>query len=373
MTHLLNDIIGCIERKIPLNHQETYDNSGLLIGDSQQKITGVLCTLDVTLSVLQEAKEQACNLVVAHHPLIFQPIKKITPDTVVGKCIQYAIQQNIAIYALHTNLDNNPKGVNYAIGRKLGLQNLEILYPQESKEMLLTFFAPVQEAKAIRQALHGVEGGSISPYGHCSFTTMETGRFMSSKQAMSYRGEKERLAQINEERIEMIIPSHLQSKIVKMLYKVHPYQTPVYYLQPLSSSLQPVGSGMVGTFSKPFSESEFLVHLAKTFSLTNFRYTSFNRPIYKVALCGGAGAYLLPHAIAQQADAFISADVRYHTFFEAQNNILLADIGHYESEVIAIAVMQELLQEAYPGFPVFRTEINTNPIDCYNAYSNYLD
>ena len=358
------DIIQYIEQYAPLTHQEKYDNSGLLLG-LPQPATGIITGLDCTLELLQEAVKNNCNLVLTHHPLIFEPIKKITNNTHIAQSIRYAIQHNLTVYALHTNYDNIAQGINQAIGQHLGLTSLHILKPKEKIYSLLTTFAPPAASTQIRQALHTVGAGNIGNYRACSFTTDGTGQFTPLPTANPSTGEKNILNQVKEQRIEVMVPTHLVPQVIQALIAAHPYQEPVYYLQPLANNSHDIGSGMIGNLPAPLEEQDFLALLKQCFKSPAIRYTPTQKPIQKVAICGGAGSSLLPHALAKKADAFITADIRYHTFFDAKGKLLLADIGHHESEVIFQKHLHNLLTQQFTQIPCFIATTSTNPIAYY--------
>ena len=364
----ISDIIHSIEHYAPLMYQEKYDNSGIILGgDVQQQVTGVLCGLDCTLALLQEAVKKKCNLVLTHHPLIFGGVKKITDHTHVGQCIRYAIQHDLTLYALHTNYDNVAHGINQAIGQRLGLTSLQILKPKEKVAMLLTTFVPLEASFKLRNALHAAGAGSIGDYRCCSFTNDGTGRFKPLAPAKPSMGEKGVLNQVKEQRIEMMLPKCLVNEVVEALLSTHPYEAPVYYLQPLANGSNEVGSGMIGVLSTPLDEKAFLALLKQCFKSPSIRYTPTKKRIQKVALCGGSGSSLLPYALAQQADAFVTADVRYHTFFDARGKLLLADVGHHESEVIFQQHLQNFLTQQFALVPFFITAMSSNPIAYYYA------
>lgn len=362
----IKDIIQFLESIAPLSYQESYDNAGLLIGNSDGECTGILTSLDVTEKVVEEAIKKNCNLIVAHHPLIFKGLKKLNGKNYVERTVIAAIKNDIAIYAIHTNLDNVIEGVSYKIAEKLQLQNCKVLLPKEDSLEKLVTFVPIKKAEEVRNALLNAGAGSIGNYDECSFNINGTGTFRAKEGSDPYVGKIGERHLENETRIEVLFPSFLEQKIINALSQSHPYEEVAYYLQPLKNTLDTVGSGLIGQLPDPVSEKELLTILKSAFNLTVIKHTSFlNKPVSKIALCGGAGIFLLPKAITAEADVFITGDVKYHEFFDAEGKIFLADIGHYESEQFTIELLTEFLQKKFSNFAVLKTEINTNPVNYF--------
>jgi dinuclear metal center YbgI/SA1388 family protein len=361
----IKQVIQFLEDKAPLALQESYDNCGLLVGESDVEITGILVSLDVTEAVLEEAILKKCNLIVAHHPLIFAGIKKITGRNSTERIILSAIRNQISIYAMHTNLDNVYHGVNAKLSSKIGLTDCRILQPKSSLIKNLTTYAPSSHAEGIRQALFDAGAGKIGNYDECSFSVTGNGTFRAMEGANPFLGEVGTQHQEKEERIEVIFPAYLELSVVQALKNSHPYEEVAYYILKTDNLHQNIGAGMVGFLSKPMSTQEFLQHLKTTINLEMIRYTSFDHNIHKVAVCGGSGSFLLNDAMAAGAHALVTGDFKYHQFFDAENKIMIADIGHFESEKHTIELIGQWLSDFFPNFAVIFTETNTNPVNYY--------
>jgi dinuclear metal center YbgI/SA1388 family protein len=359
----VSDITGYLESIAPRSYQESYDNSGLLTGHPSQEVTRALITLDCTEEVIEEAIALQANLIIAHHPIIFRGLKKLTGSNYVERTVIKAIQNNIAIYAIHTNLDNVHTGVNRKIAEKIGLQNLQVLAPRTNTLTKLVTFIPPKNADAVLQALHQAGAGQIGNYKNCSFRVEGTGTFMPDEEAAPHIGQPNQQEFVKEIRAEVIFPSHLEANIVKALKTAHPYEEVAYYLTPLINENQEVGSGMVGELPEAMEPTAFLAHLKQAMSLPLIRHTALSaKPIKKVALCGGSGIFLLSKALAIGAQAFVTADIKYHEFFDADNRLLLADIGHYESEVFTKDLLGDILKEKFPTFALNFSGTITNPV-----------
>lgn len=361
----ISEVIECLEDFAPLSLQEDYDNAGLLTGKDSDECSGILTTLDVTEEVLQEAVKNNCNLVVAHHPIIFKGLKKLNGFNYVERTIIAAIKNDIAIYAIHTNLDNVINGVNKKIAEKLGLQDVQVLSPAKNMLKKLVTFSPVENAEDVRNALF-IAGGKLGKYSECSFNVEGTGTFKAAAGADPYVGEIGERHEENEIRIEVIFPSYMQKKIVKSLKDVHPYEEAAYDIYALSNELQDTGSGLIGNLPAPLSENELLSKVKTEFCLQVIRHSPLSgKKVTKTALCGGAGSFLLPLAKASGAEAYITSDIKYHEFFDADGEILLADIGHFESEQFTISLLADILKGKFPNFAVQKTKIKTNPVHYY--------
>jgi dinuclear metal center YbgI/SA1388 family protein len=360
----LNQITQYIESIAPLAFQESYDNVGLIIGHPDDEISGILITLDITEEILDEAIHKKLNLIVAHHPIIFGGIKKLNGRNLVERCVAKAIKNDVAIYAAHTNLDSVFGGVNSKICEKLELQNCRILTPVPNFLKKLVTFVPTADAEKVRNALFDAGAGQIGNYDSCSFTLNGTGSFKGNDQTNPYVGEKHQLHLEEETRIETIFPNHLQSGVIRALLNAHPYEEVAYDIYPLDNEYSQVGIGMIGELSDPQNEMDFLRNLKKVFNCEVVKYTQLlGKPIRRVAVCGGSGSTYLSKAIAQKADIFISGDFKYHQFFDAENQLIIADIGHFESEQFTKEVFYELLTKKFPKFAVHLSEINTNPVN----------
>ncbi|KAA9039203.1 Nif3-like dinuclear metal center hexameric protein [Ginsengibacter hankyongi] len=357
------EVIKCLEDLAPVSLQEGYDNAGLIIGSANDDCEGIITTLDVTEEVIAEAVSKKCNLIVAHHPIIFKGLKKLNGKNYVERSVIAAIKNNIGIYAIHTNLDNVINGVNYTIAQKLNLQNVEVLSPKENTLKKLVTFSPNANAEEIRNALFTAGAGTIGKYSECSYNIEGMGTFKAGDEAEPYVGDIGRRHSENETRIEVIFPSYLQEQIIQSLKKSHPYEEVAFDIYPLSNHRNDVGSGLVGNFKEPVSGQDLLSLLKTRFGLSVVRHTTLpGKKITKVAVCGGAGSFLIPAAKAAGVDVYITSDVKYHEFFDADSTILLADIGHYESEQFTIDLLADIIRQKFPNFAVLKTETKTNPV-----------
>ena len=362
----ISEIIQHLEQFAPPSYQEDYDNAGLLTGNADWECTGIICSLDATEPVLEEAKSKGCNLIVAHHPIIFGGLKKITGKNYVEQTVITAIKNDIAIYAIHTNLDNVIKGVNNRIADKLGLINRKILQPKPYQLMKLFTFVPQAHAEKVRTALFNVGAGNIGNYSEASFNTPGTGTFKASENATPFIGEIGKMQEESEIKIEVIFPAYARNRMVQALIKAHPYEEVAYDLVALFNEYQQVGSGLIGELPEPLPEEMLLAQIKKAFGLTVIRHTQLaGKPVKTVALCGGAGSFLISKAAAAGADFYITADVKYHEFFDADNRLVIADIGHWESEQFTIALLFDILKAKFPTFAVLKTGVRTNPVFYY--------
>jgi dinuclear metal center YbgI/SA1388 family protein len=363
---IVKEVVDYLENVAPQSYQELYDNSGLITGNLHTTITGALITLDCTEAVVTEAIEKKCNLIIAHHPILFKGLKKLTGSNYVERTIIKAIKNDIAIYAIHTNLDNVHTGVNRKIAEKIGLRNLQILESKKGTLSKLVVFIPKENAESVVRALHEAGAGQIGNYKNCSFQVDGTGTFMPNQEANPFMGKADEQTFVDETRVELIFPSHLEKNILTTLRKSHPYEEVAYYVNHLVNDNQEVGSGMVGELEHALEPIEFLRCLKNNMHLTVIRHTPLlKQPVKKVAICGGSGSFLLSKAIQAGADFFVTADFKYHEFFDAENRLTIADIGHYESEVFTKELLGELLTKKFPTFAVNFSGINTNPISYY--------
>ena len=354
-----------LETFAPVYFQESYDNAGLIVGEAATECTGIITSLDATEAVIDEAISKNCNLVVAHHPIIFRGLKKLNGKNYVERTILKAIKNDIAIYAIHTNLDNVKKGVNKKIAEKIGLQNLDMLLPKENILKKLITFAPLDKAEDLRKALFLAGAGHLGKYSECSFNSEGTGTFKPEEGADPYVGEIGSRHEEKEIKIEVIFPAYLEQKIIRAMMKAHPYEEVAYDIISLGNYLSDVGSGMIGDLERPLDEKDFLLKIKTAFNLKVIRHTGLSgKKVKKVALCGGAGSFLIPVALSNEADVYLTSDVKYHEFFDAEG-MLLIDIGHYESEQFTIDLLYEILKEKFPNFAVRKTEVNTNPLNYF--------
>jgi len=362
----IKELTRKIEELAPLSLQESYDNAGLIIGEPGKEIKGVLITLDVTEAVMQEAIQNNCNLIVAHHPLIFKGIKKLNNKNMVERLIVMAIKNDIAIYAAHTNLDNVHLGVNGMIAQKLGLVNTSILAPKNQMLKKLVTFCPIDHAEKVREAIFKAGAGHIGNYDGCSFNISGKGTFRANEGADPFVGEVGQLHTEEEIRIESVFPGYLKSQVISAMIEAHPYEEVAYDVYPIENKFEKVGAGMIGRLKKPEDTKEFLLRIKKVFGAGCIRHTAIvNERISKVALCGGSGSFLLRDAISSGADVFITGDMKYHEFFDAEGRIMIADVGHYESEQFTKELLMNFIKKNNTTFAVRISEVNTNPISYF--------
>jgi dinuclear metal center YbgI/SA1388 family protein len=362
----IKEIIEYLEHIAPPALQAAYDNCGLITGNAAWHCTGAILCMDATEPVIEEAIKNNYNLVIAHHPIIFGGLKKINGANYIEKVIITAIKNDIAIYAIHTNLDFVKTGVNGMIARKLELTNLQQLTPQKATLKKLFTFVPVASAEAVRNAVFAAGGGIIGGYSECSFNIEGTGTFKAGNYTNPYVGEKGLQHQEKEIKIELTFPSYLEKIIVKALLQAHPYEEVAYDIIALENAHPGIGSGLVGNLSSPMDEKDFLQYIKDKFKAAVIRHTQLiDKPITKVAVCGGSGSSLIFNALNCGAHFFVTADVKYHEFFDANNRMVIADIGHYESEQYTIDLIEEILQEKFPTFATLKTSVNTNPVQYF--------
>jgi dinuclear metal center YbgI/SA1388 family protein len=360
----ISDIIGYIESVAPPVYQESYDNSGLIIGNRQADAKAVLLCLDVTEAVLDEAIAKGANLVIAHHPIIFGGLKRLNGNNYVERVVIKAIKNDIAVYAAHTNLDNMlQNGVNSKIAEKLGLQKCKVLSPKKGVLKKLYTFVPSAAAEKVKEALFAAGAGNIGNYSECSFSVAGTGTFKGSEAANPAVGEKGLRHHEPEQKIEVILPAYRESAVLKALLEAHPYEEVAYELITIDNSYNLVGSGLIGELPEALDAMSFLKSLKQTMKTDCVRFTPIHRnAVQKIAVCGGSGSFLLKDAIRAGADVFISGDFKYHEFFDAENRIIIADIGHFESEQFTIELFYELLSQKFPTFAFWQTSLKTNPL-----------
>lgn len=360
----IKEVIEHLESWAPKVYQESYDNSGLIVGDKNQSITGILVCLDSTEDVVDEAIKKNCNLIVAHHPIVFSGLKTFTGKDYIERTVIKAIKNDIAIYAIHTNLDNVSSGVNRKIGEKLGLKNLQILASKTTLLKKLITFVPNEHLENVRESLFSSGAGEIGDYDQCSFTSEGKGTFRGNENTSPFVGSKEERHTEAETKLEVILTKNILPAVINSLLKAHPYEEVAYDVLSLENKHQNIGSGMVGELPEELSEKDFLNFVKKTMKSGVVRHTNLlEKSVKRVAFCGGSGSFLLNQAKASGADVFITSDYKYHQFFDADGDILIADIGHFESEQYTIELIADHLMKKSTKFAVHLTETNTNPVN----------
>ncbi|HER08902.1 MAG TPA: Nif3-like dinuclear metal center hexameric protein [Bacteroides sp.] len=359
----LQEITSYLESLAPVSYQESYDNSGLQVGDPVMEINGILVTLDVTEAVVEEVAGLGYNLIVSHHPVIFGGLHSVTGKTEPERVVLRAIRNNIAIYSGHTNFDAIREGVSGAMAGRLGLVDRRILDPVKGRLKKLVVFVPEAHLEKVRGAMFEAGAGQIGAYDRCSFNLEGTGTFRGSEESNPFVGEKGKMHREPEIRVETILPDHLAGKVVEAMIRAHPYEEVAYDIYPLDNAYEKAGMGMVGSLEEPMEEAAFLNFVKDRFHAGVIRHSALlGRPVAKVALCGGSGSFLLGRAIASGADVFLTGDVKYHEFFRAEGRIVVMDIGHYESEQFTRDLFYDLLMKKFPKFAIRLSETHTNPI-----------
>jgi dinuclear metal center YbgI/SA1388 family protein len=360
----IKDVIQAIESFAPLQYQESYDNAGLLFGNPGWELTNALLTLDATEAVIDEALARNCNLVIAHHPIVFGGLKKITGSNYVERVAIKAIKNDVAVYAAHTNLDNVRNGVCAMMAGRLDLQQCRVLAPKKDLLKKLYTFVPHTAAEKVRSALFAAGAGNIGNYDECSFNAEGSGTFKAGAGTNPYVGKQGQRHIEPETKLEVIFPAYLEGAIIQALLASHPYEEVAYDIIRLDNAYQQAGSGLIGALPAPMEETTFLQLVKQQFNTGCVRYTPLRgKPVQKVALCGGAGSFLLKKAMAAGADAYISADFKYHEFFDAENQLIIADVGHFESEQFTVDLFYNILTEKFRNFAPLKSTIQTNPVN----------
>jgi dinuclear metal center YbgI/SA1388 family protein len=358
------DVISYLENKFPLSSQASFDNCGVQVGEVSNDLKGVLIALDCTLEVVQEAIDLGVNLIIAHHPLIFKGIKSLTGKNYVEKIVIKAIENNIVIYGLHTNLDHHLHGVNYEIAKRLRVKNTRVLASSDSSLYKIQVFVPQEYKENLLNAMFSYGAGNLGDYSECSFSSEGKGTFYPLEGSNPFVGGLGQRNIENEVKIEVLVTHHNRSKVIAAMIDAHPYEEVAYDVLKLENQNVYEGSGMIGELEIPMDEIEFLNFVKKEFNCGVIRYTKLrNKLIKNVAFCGGSGSFLLKNAISQKADVFITGDFKYHEFFDAENKIIIADIGHYESEQFTSNLIYDVLTEKFVNFAFHLTKVNTNPIN----------
>lgn len=363
----VQDIIQAIEEYAPPAYQEGYDNSGLQVGDRQAGVKAVLIGLDVTEALLDEAIQRGANMIVAHHPLLFSGLKQISGRNYIERIVRKAIKNDINIYACHTNLDNVRNGVNAKIAEKLGLRKTAILSPMGDSLYKLFAYAPVDDAASVRDAMFAAGAGHIGRYSECSFNTPGKGTFRPGEGTNPAIGQSGgQREEVNEVKIEVLVDKGRRQQVLKALFAAHPYEEVAYEIIALGNANQDLGAGMVGELAEPMEETTFLQHIKNNMKADCVRHTALlGRKVKKVAVCGGSGSFLLKDAIRAGADVFITGDFKYHQFFDAEGRIVIADIGHYESEQFTTEIFLGIINRKFPNFATLLSNLSTNPVNYF--------
>lgn len=359
----IKDVLNTIEQLAPLALQESYDNCGVQIGDVNQEAKAALLCIDVTEEVIDEAIALGCNLVISHHPLAFKAFKSLTGKTYIERCLIKACKHDIVVYAAHTNLDNAEKGINAFLAEYLGLKQVRILSPMNKALLKLVTFVPVSHLENVRNALFNVGAGNIGNYDNCSYGSLGEGTFRAGEGTSPFCGEIGELHTEQEVRLEVILPAFKKREVLQSLISVHPYEEPAYDFYALENQWSQAGSGIVGTLEEPMEEDEFLYFMKDRLRLNVVQHSRYTgRTIRDVAICSGSGAFLIPQAIGYGADVFITGEAKYNDYYDVEDKILLAVVGHYESEIYTKDVFFDLLSKKYPNFALNKSGYDDNPV-----------
>ena len=362
----VNDLYQFLNKNAPYSYQEDYDNSGLIVGNWGAIVKGVLISLDCTEAIVEEAIANDCNVIISHHPIVFKGLKRFTGANYVERTVIKAIKAEINIIAIHTNIDNTILGVNNKIADKLELKHRKILSPKPSTLKKLTTFVPVDYLLEVKNALHAAGAGHIGNYSNCAFLVEGQGTFTPNENSNPFSGKKGETSSEKETRIEVIFESHQQNKVIKALFQHHPYEEVAHYIHSLDNDNQGVGAGMVGELEEAIPSLEFFNRIKHQMNIQFLRHTKIiKEKVQKIAICGGSGSFLTQKAISSGADVFVSADYKYHDFFDADGQIIIVDIGHYESEKFTIDLLFDLISNNFSNFALHCTKVSTNPVYYY--------
>lgn len=360
---LIGDITHYLESRYPLSLQESYDNCGLTYGHKTHEVQGVLFALDVTEDIVREAISKKCNLIISHHPVVFKGLKQINGSNMTERVLELCIKNDIALYAIHTNLDNHKEGVNKRIADTIGLSDVKILKPKKDKLVKLCVFVPEEAETELSDALYNAGAGSVGNYSECNFTTEGKGSFKPNINAKPKTGELHKKNELVEIKAEYLVPLAHLNQVLNAMYANHPYEEVAHDIIPLHNIQQDMGSGMIGSLKKPIASKKFLKHLKSTFNTGLIKHTALVKDEIKtVAICGGSGSFLIESARRKRADIYITSDLKYHEFFDANNELIIADIGHWESEQYTVNLLYENIKEKFSKFALHLTEENTNPV-----------
>jgi dinuclear metal center YbgI/SA1388 family protein len=365
----ISAILGFLESLAPPAYQESYDNAGLITGSSSWECAGVLTTLDATEEVVKEAILRGCNLIVAHHPIVFRGLKRLNGANYIERTVIAAIKGDVAIYAIHTNLDNVTAGVNGRIAALLGIVGGKPLLSREGVLQKLFCFVPVDHLEAVRSAVFAAGAGHIGRYSECGFAAEGSGTFLAGEGTQPFIGQQGSRHTEKEARLEVILPAHLSGNVVKAMIGAHPYEEVAYDLVALANTHPEVGSGLVGELGEEMPERAFLDRIKSVFGVPVIRHTRLTgRGVKRVAVCGGAGSLLISNALSAGANFYITSDVKYHEFFDAGDGMVIADVGHFESEQFTVDLLFEVLREKFRNFAVLKSDVKTNPVHYYPGF-----
>lgn len=364
---LIKEIIDAIESIAPLPLQEEWDNCGVQVGPTDNECTGVMVCVDCTPVVVEEAIAMNCNLIVSHHPLIFGGIKQLTGKTEAERCVINAVTAGLTIYSSHTALDNSPNGISHRMASLLGLEDVDVLVPREADQLKLVAYVPVSKLDDVRLALFDAGAGAIGNYDFCSFATDGRGSFRALDGANPYVGEVSQLHFEDESRLEVLLPRWKRRDVELALRQVHPYEEPAYEFSEVVAASRPAGSGCVGHLPQPMTVAQLALFAKERFGCQAVRLSCYHgdpmvHTVRRVAVCGGAGGSFIGAVKRSGADAYITADLRYHDFVDYGKRLALIDVGHFNSEQCAKEIFYQLICEKFPNFAVHTSKNEKNPI-----------
>jgi dinuclear metal center YbgI/SA1388 family protein len=359
----IKEVLEALEEFAPPALQEGFDNTGIQVGETGQEAKGALLCVDVTEDVVEEALAKGCNLVIAHHPLLFKPVKSLRGATYIERCVMKACKYDMVIYAAHTNLDNVRRGVNGWLAERIGLNNTHILSPKREGLVKVVTFVPSGHVQKVRDALFAAGAGYVGNYDRCSFRLEGLGTFRAQDGAHPFLGEVGKEHAEREERIETVIPTHLQGKVLQAVQAAHPYEEPATDIYPLNNTWEGAGSGIWGDLPEEEDEQEFLLRMKELFNVSCVQHSALRgKAVRRVAVCGGSGAFLIKEAIACGADVLVTGEARYNDYYDVENHLLLAVTGHYESEACTKDIFRTLLLKKFPTFALHLSETDVNPV-----------
>ena len=360
----ISEVIACIEQMAPLVYQESWDNSGVQVGNPDQEVTAALLCVDIIEATVDEAIERGANLIISHHPLIFKGVKKIIGRNYIERVIIKAIQHNIVLYSAHTNMDKCMGGVSFRIAQKLGLKNIRVLAPEENYLYKIVTYVPQSHIEQVRQAMWSAGAGTIGNYDCCSYSSEGNGTFRAQVGCNPFVGEIDKLHTEPELRLEMVVPKDKSGRVVATIHTAHPYEEPAIDILPLANDYEQLGLGCIGELKQPITETAMLHYIKDKLNVQYIRHTqTSDRLVARVALCGGSGAEFISQAIREKAGIYITADVKYHDFFNTENQIVIADIGHFESEQCIKEVFYEQISKNFINFAILMAECDKSPVE----------
>ncbi|WP_353892287.1 Nif3-like dinuclear metal center hexameric protein [Proteinivorax hydrogeniformans] len=340
------------------------DNNGLLVGDSSQKVNKVMVTLDITEDIMEYAIKSKCDLIISHHPIIFGGIDKIDTKSKTGRIIIKAIQNNISIYAAHTNLDVAWGGVNDSLAKKLGLKVTGVLDKIEaSKYYKVVVFVPLDYKEKVLDAMAQQGAGNIGDYSHCTFTTLGEGTFKPLEGSNPFLGETGNLETVKEVKIESIVSSDRLGGVLSGMKNAHPYEEVAYDVLPLQNNPDVYGLGRTTVLEAPITSIELANHVKKELNCTAVKFFGDKgKKVSKVAVLGGSGGSLIKKAKKLNCHAIITSDVDYHQGQLADElDICIIDPGHYHTEVVIVEDIAQKLNKVFSGKVDFQTALNNCP------------